>query len=156
MGASLAYAGLTMALAQMFVTRRLIPKIGERRAILLGLTVGLIGFFGNALVPQGWMIYVVLSFSALQGLVFPSMNSTLSKQVSATEQGELQGGVASLQSVAAIIGPPVMTQALSFFTRVGAPIHLPGAAFVLAGTLTLGSMIVIRFFARNAFPRRAA
>jgi len=37
------------------------------------------------------------------------MNSTLSQLVAGNEQGELQGGVASMQSVAAIIGPPVLT-----------------------------------------------
>jgi MFS transporter, DHA1 family, tetracycline resistance protein len=150
-GASLAYAGLTMAIAQMFVTRRLIPMIGERRAILVGLSVGLVGFAGTALVPQGWMVFAVLTVSSLQGLVFPSMNSTLSKSVSGSEQGELQGGVATIQSVSAIIGPPMMTQALAFFSRPGAPIHLPGAAFLLASVFTIGAMLIVGVFARGAF-----
>jgi DHA1 family tetracycline resistance protein-like MFS transporter len=154
-GASLAYAGLTMALAQAFVTRRLIPAIGERRAILLGLSVGLVAFLGNALVPQGWMVYAVLTVGAFQGLVFPSMNSTLSRSVAADAQGELQGGVASLQSVAAIIGPLLMTHTLAHFTRPGAPIHFPGAAFLLAAALTLGSLLVIVLFARGSLVRSA-
>ncbi len=49
------------------------PPPPERRAIMLGLTIGFVGFLGNALVPHGWMVYVVLSVSALQGLVFPSI-----------------------------------------------------------------------------------
>jgi len=152
-GASLAYAGLAMALAQTFVTRRLIPRIGERRAILIGLSVGLFGFLGSAFVPQGWMLYVVLSFSALQGLVYPSMNSTLSKACPPDEQGELQGGVASLQSVSAIIGPLLMTNALATFTRPGARVHFPGAAFALAGALTIASMLVVGLVARGVFAR---
>jgi DHA1 family tetracycline resistance protein-like MFS transporter len=155
-GASLAYAGFTLALAQAFVTRRLIPAIGERRAILLGLGIGLVGFLGNALVPQGWMVYLVLSVAALQGLVYPSMNSTLSRSVAANEQGELQGGVASLQSVSAIVGPPVLTGVLARFTREGATVRFPGAAFAVAAALTACAFVIVAFLARKIFARSAA
>ena len=142
-GASLAWAGVTMALAQGFLTRRLIPRWGERRAIVIGLTIGACGFLGNALVPFGWMLYVVLALAALQGLVFPSMNATLSKLVAADSQGELQGGVASMQSVAAIIGPPVLTHVLATFSAPAAPVYLPGAPYVLASALALGALLIV-------------
>lgn len=154
-GLSLGYTGLLMALGQAFVSRRLIPAIGERRAILLGLSLGLVGFAGNALAPQGWMVYVVMTFAALQGLVFPSMNATLTRLVAHDQQGELQGGVASLQSVASILGPPVLTGAFQHFTRPGARPWLPGAPYFMAAALTLASMAVVTFLARGVF-RRAA
>lgn len=154
-GLSLGYTGLLMALGQAFVSRRLIPAIGERRAILLGLSLGLVGFTGNALAPQGWMVYVVMTFAALQGLVFPSMNATLTRLVAHDQQGELQGGVASLQSVASILGPPALTGAFQHFTRAGARPWLPGAPYFMAAALTLASMAVVTFLARGVF-RRAA
>jgi len=138
-----------------FVAPRVIPALGERRAILLGLSTGLVGFLGNAFVPQGWMVYVVLTFPAFQGLVYPSMNSTLSKAVPANEQGGLQGGVATRLSMSAIIGPLRMTQALAFFTREGAPAHVPGAPFGLAGALTIVSMLIVVFMTRRVFARRS-
>ena len=150
-GASLAYVGLLMALAQAFITRRLIPRIGERRAILLGLSLGLAGFAGNAFATRGWMVFPILAISALQGLVFPSMNSTMSKLVAGNEQGELQGGVASLQSVAAIIGPLMLTNAFAHFTRDGSGFVFPGAAFALASLFTIGAMVIVAFFARGSF-----
>lgn len=150
-GASLSYAGLTLALAQAFVTRRLIPRIGERRSILLGLTAGFIGFVGVAVVPQAWMLYVVMTFSAFQGLVFPSMNSTLTRIVSPSEQGELQGGVASMQSLAAVIGPPTMTHVLAHFSRDGAPVRLPGAPYLLAAGITAAAFVLVATFARKVF-----
>ena len=156
-GASLAYAGFTMALAQTFVTRRLIPRIGERRAILLGLTIGVAGFLANAFVPLGWMVYAVFTLSALQGLVFPSMNSTMSKLVESNEQGELQGGVASMQSVAAIAGPLIMTNALAWFTRKGGPVWFPGAAYILSAALSIAALTIVALLARGVFARiRAA
>jgi DHA1 family tetracycline resistance protein-like MFS transporter len=154
-GASLAYVGLLMALGQALVSRRLIPKIGERRAILLGLSLGFIGFAGNGLATQGWMFVPIFTVAALQGLVFPSMNSTLSRTVAPNEQGELQGGVASLQSVAAIVGPPVLTNVFAYFTRPGTSHPLPGAAFLLAAAFTAGAFAIVAFFARGVF-RQAA
>jgi len=150
-GASLSYVGLVMASAQVFVTRRLVPALGERRAILIGLGSGLIGFVGNALVPRGWMIYPVMTISGLQGLVFASMNSALSKKVAPDQQGELQGGVSSLVSASAILGPPLMTQALAYFTLPGSPVQLPGAPFLLAGALALLAMLVILFGSGRIF-----
>jgi DHA1 family tetracycline resistance protein-like MFS transporter len=150
-GASLAYVGTIMALAQVFVTRRLIPKIGERRAALLGLACGMVGFLGNAFATAGWMVYASMTVGAFQGLVFPAMNSTLSRAVGPHEQGELQGGVSSLQSIGAIVGPPMMAQSLSYFTSDRTPVHYPGAAFLLASLLTLGSIVLILLIARQAF-----
>jgi DHA1 family tetracycline resistance protein-like MFS transporter len=152
-GASLAYMGLLMALAQIFVTRRLIPVIGERRAIMIGLSVGLVGFLGNAFATHPWMVYAALTVGAFQGLVYPSMNATLSRAVAPNEQGELQGGVASLNSVSAIIGPPAMANTLAYFTGAQAPVQFPGAAYLLAGGLTLSALAVVAFLARAAFAR---
>lgn len=155
-GASLSYVGLVLASAQAFVTRRLVPAIGERRAIFVGLSSGFVGFVGNAIVPQGWMIYPVMTFAGLQGLVFPSMNSTLSKTVAPNEQGELQGAVSSLVSLSAIIGPPLMTNSLALFTRPGAEFQFPGAPFLLAGALTLTALLIVKFGAREIFVSRAS
>jgi DHA1 family tetracycline resistance protein-like MFS transporter len=150
-GASLACSGLFMALVQVFVTRRLVPRIGERRALLLGLAQGTIGFAGNGLVPHGWMVFPILILAALQALVFPSMNSALSRVVSPSEQGELQGGVASLQSAATILGPPLLTNTFAHFTRPGLAHPVPGAAYLLAATLALGALVIVAFFARTVF-----
>ena len=155
-GASLSFVGLVFAASQAFITRRLIPAIGERRAILVGLSSGLIAFTGNSLISQGWMFYPVMTIGGLQTLVFPSMNSTLSKTVGADQQGELQGGVSSLLSASAIIGPPLMTHALAYFTRSESTIQFPGAAFLLAGALTAVSMLIILFGGRRIFERGQA
>ena len=64
-------------------------------------------------------------------MVGPSINAILSTRVDAANQGALQGGLASLSSVAAIVGPLAMTQALAF----GAERGHAGGAFLLASLL---------------------
>ncbi len=72
------------------------------------------------------------------------MNALMSQQVEPNAQGELQGAVASLLSLATIIGPPLMTQLFGYFTGPTAPFQLPGAAFVMAAALTIGSLLLFQ------------
>ena len=140
-GWSLAAAGLSMALAQVFITGPAVAKLGEQRAVILGMLVGGTSFLLYAFVSAGWVVYAIIFFSALQGLVYPSMNALLSRMTDASNQGALQGGMASVAGVAAIIGPITMTQALA----AGAEHRTTGAAFLTAATLVLIGMAVIYF-----------
>jgi MFS transporter, DHA1 family, tetracycline resistance protein len=136
-GSSLAFVGLLMALAQGLLTRLLIPRLGgERYAAALGLVVGFFTFLGYGLAARGWMMYGVSTAILLVALAYPAMNALMSEQIPADAQGELQGAVASVSSLSAIIGPPLMTGIFGYFTGPAAPIHFPGAAFVAAAGLT--------------------
>jgi DHA1 family tetracycline resistance protein-like MFS transporter len=70
-------------------------------------------------------------------LAGPSVNSILSNQVPADSQGELQGIMASMSSIAMIVGPLLLTQTFTYFTSASAPIYLPGSAFWVSALLTL-------------------
>jgi MFS transporter, DHA1 family, tetracycline resistance protein len=137
-GGSLAFVGTLMALAQGVFTRVLVPWLGgERRAAAAGMVAAVIAYVGYALVPQGWMMYVVSLSTFVFALTYPSMNALASRQIPANAQGELQGAVASLYSLSAIIGPPLMTQVFGYFSQPGAAVHFPGAAFLTAALLTV-------------------
>jgi DHA1 family tetracycline resistance protein-like MFS transporter len=65
-----------------------------------------------------------------------------SRSVPENQQGELQGILSSLNALAMIIGPLVMTGVFSLFTAHGAMIFLPGAPFLLAGVLMVAAVLV--------------
>ena len=137
-GYSLAFVGAVMAVAQGVFTRVLIPWLGgERRAAAAGMTAAVIAYLGYALVPQGWMMYVVSLSTFVFALTYPSMNALASQQIPSNAQGELQGAVASLYSLSSILGPPLMTQVFGYFSREGGALHFPGAAFLTAALLTV-------------------
>ena len=136
-GASLAFVGLLMALAQGVLTRVLIPRLGgERRAAIVGMAAAVLAYVGYAIVTQGWMLYVVGLTTFFFALTYPSMNALASQQIPANAQGELQGAVASLYSLSSIIGPPLLTQVFSRFSDPAAAVYFPGAAFLAAAALT--------------------
>jgi DHA1 family tetracycline resistance protein-like MFS transporter len=141
-GMSLAFAGVTMAIVQGGLTRVIIPRIGEHLAVLIGFTDGALGFLGYAFADRGWMLFVCLAGAALTGLAYPSLNAIMSKQIPRSSQGELQGAVASMYSLTAIIGPLLMTQLFGYFSTGRSGIVFPGAAFLCAALLTCGSIVL--------------
>jgi MFS transporter, DHA1 family, tetracycline resistance protein len=145
-GASLAWVGLLMALAQGLLTRVLIPWLGgEQRAALAGMSAALIAYVGYALATEGWMMYVVGLTTCIFALAYPSMNALASQRIEANAQGELQGAIASLYGLSSIVGPPLMTQVFGYFSAASAPVYFPGAAFLTAAALTvLSAALLVR------------
>jgi DHA1 family tetracycline resistance protein-like MFS transporter len=157
-GLSLAFVGVLMAFTQGFLTGRIVPRIGEHRAVMIGVVSGVVSMLALAFATHTWAAYAAMLIGMLQGLAYPSMNAIMSKQVAADQQGELQGGVASMMSLTTILGPLIMTQTLGRFSEATAPVYFPGAAFLLAAMLALLSLaIVLRAAApSSALPERGA
>jgi len=135
-GGSLALVGAVMVTSQMTVLRLLVPRLGERKVALLGITIAAIGYAGFASATAGWMMFAWLATWFFGAIVFPVTNALMSHRIGAEAQGELQGAVAGLASLAAIVGPLLMTQLFGRFTAPTAPAHVPGAAFLAASVLT--------------------
>ena len=70
-------------------------------------------------------------------------------------QGELQGAIASAQSLAAVFTPLLMPRVFSAFAAADAPVYFPGAAFLLAAVLLVGSAVVVRRVTRDMAPLAA-
>ncbi len=152
-GLSLAASGFSMALVQMLLTGRAIKRFGEARTVVIGMLVGGCAFLGYTLTSDPRVIYAIIMLSALQALVFPSINALLSRMTDASHQGALMGGMSSIQSVAAIIGPLAMTQALAF----GAERGETGGNFLLAALLAFAALAIVVFgVVRKLKPRETA
>jgi DHA1 family tetracycline resistance protein-like MFS transporter len=149
-GASLAAAGIVMTMSQALLIRRLIPRIGERRTALLGIGFAILGYLGYGGATQGWMMFVSLLTWFFGALVMPSTNALLTHRVPPDAQGELQGAVACLFSLASITGPVLMTQIFGYFTSGSAPLYLPGAPFYFAGALAFTCWFVYRAATRES------
>jgi DHA1 family tetracycline resistance protein-like MFS transporter len=141
-GGSLALAGLVMVTSQLVFLRLLAPRLGARRSALLGILVAGIGFAGYGLATEGWMMFAWLATWFLGATVMPNANSLMSQRIPPNAQGELQGAVASLFSLAAIIGPVLMTQLFGHFSAADAHPHVPGAAFFMASAFTAACFAV--------------
>lgn len=141
-GISLGVSGLMAAIVQGGLIRYINPKIGNERSIYYGLMLYSLGMLLFAFASQSWMMFAFLVPYGLGGIAGPSLQSVISLQVPASEQGELQGALASLMSATSIIGPPLMTNTFYYFTHENAPFKFPGAPFFLAFILMFTSVVV--------------
>jgi DHA1 family tetracycline resistance protein-like MFS transporter len=150
-GHSLSFVGLIVAIVQGGLNRIINPKLGNRNSVIVGLLFYGAGFFLFSIATKGWMMYAFMIPFGLGGIAGPALQSMISKQIPANEQGELQGGLTSLQSVTTIIGPLLASNLFAYFSADDAPIFFPGAAFLMAAALTF----IALFFALKSFPKKS-
>lgn len=131
-GASLALAGISMTVVQVVILGRVVKRLRERRTAMIGTGVAAICYLLYALVPDARFGLLLVVVSSLQALVQPSVTALMSQRAPAEAQGEMQGFIGSLNAVGAIAGPLLLNPALAWFTGPAAPVHFPGAAFVIA------------------------
>lgn len=141
-GISLAVIGLLVAIVQAGLTRVINPKLGNERSIYLGLSLYSFGLVLFAFAAEGWMMFAFLIPYCLGGIAGPALQSVLAGHVPRNEQGELQGALTSLMSLTTIFGPPLMNNLFKFFTTQKAPVHFPGAAFLLGAIFMIGSALM--------------
>tara|TARA_R110002124_G_scaffold63350_38_gene173392 strand:- start:22 stop:1206 length:1185 start_codon:yes stop_codon:yes gene_type:complete len=135
MGLSLSVFGISGALSQTFLVGPLSRRYGDLGTLMIGVGFDTLAYVLMAFANQGWMGYGVTPLFALGGVAMPALQSLLTSRVSDEQQGQLQGVMASLMSLAGIIGP-VLATAVFFSTRniwVGT-VWLVGAGLYLLAT----------------------
>lgn len=139
-GISLGVVGLLVGAVQGGLIRYTNPKLGNKKSIIIGIFLYCVGMFLFAAASKSWMMFVFLIPYCLGGISGPALQSVISGQVPASEQGEIQGTLTSLMSASSIIGPLMMTNVFYYFTHKSAPFQFAGAPFVLGGILMLISL----------------
>lgn len=137
-GLVLAGVGVCSMIVQGGLIRPVVKRIGERNALGAGLGLGAIGMSIYGLAPTGTIFLMGIPIMALWGLAGPSAQAIMSRRVSPSEQGQLQGASSSLQAITGMIGPTLFTQVFAWsITDRGPGLHLPGAPFLAAAVMLL-------------------
>ncbi|MFN3265563.1 MAG: TCR/Tet family MFS transporter [Deinococcales bacterium] len=151
-GISLAVVGLTAAIMQGGVIRILLPKLGEKNAIIIGQITGVISFTLYGLATQGWMMYAIIFAGAIGSIGGPATQGMVSRGVPDNEQGALQGSISSLSSLTGVVGPLLSNTVFGYFVSDAAPVKIPGIAFFMgAGFFALSLLILSRTFQNPIF-----
>ena len=139
-GLVLALVGICSAIVGGALVQPIVNHFGERRVLLGGLLAGAVGFALYGVAPTSAVFFCGIPVVSLWGLAFPAAQGLMTRHVSASEQGQLQGAITSLRGIAGLIAPGLFTQTFAMFI---APQHnwaLPGAPFLLAALLVTASM----------------
>lgn len=136
-GVTLAAYGVATALVQGWLIRVVLTYMSERQAVLLGFGFEMIGFFGYGIITETWQVFVLIPLGSLGAVALPALQGIMSRTALDNQQGELQGVLTSVVSLAMIISPLIMTLIFREFVKGGSLFYLPGAPFLLAFLLTL-------------------
>ena len=115
---------------------------GERRALLVGLACGALGFFIYGAAPTGSLFWIGIPVMSLWGVAGAAIQALTTQLVAPDQQGQLQGATNSVNSIAQMVGPYLFTLTFAYFISDKAPFKMPGAPFLLAAVL-LGLGLVI-------------
>jgi DHA1 family tetracycline resistance protein-like MFS transporter len=140
-GISLTAVGLCSAIVQGALVQPAVRWLGERGAMLAGLFGGAAGMaiFGTA--TTGVVFAIGMPLMALWGLASVAAQGIMTRRVGASEQGELQGALASLASLASLAGPVLFTLTYARSIAPG-PWNVPGAAWLLSMLMLIGAAIL--------------
>ena len=145
-GYSLGFIGLLAAIVQGGLIRVIIPKLGNIKSVYFGMIFYIIGLSLFSFAEEGWMVFAFAIPLSLGGISGPALQGIMTNKIPDDEQGEFQGGMTSLVSLTAIIGPLLMTNLFSYFTSENSFYYFPGAPFLVGAIISFfGLIIAVRF-----------
>jgi DHA1 family tetracycline resistance protein-like MFS transporter len=152
-GLMMAGVGVAAMIVQGGLIGPITNRFGERRTVLIGLLCGSVGFFVYAIAPEGWIFCLGIPVMAFWGLAGPANQSLMTRRVSSSEQGQLQGAIAGINGLTGLIGPILFTQTFAHFIQSGSALStqhsslvtsgdFPGAPFILASLLLFSAAAI--------------
>jgi MFS transporter, DHA1 family, tetracycline resistance protein len=141
-GLTLAGVGVAVMIVQGGLIRPVTARLGLRPTLLVGLLCGTIGFSVYGMAPEGWIFCLGIPVMAFWGLAGPAAQALMSRRVSGSEQGQLQGAIASINGLTGLIGPALFTQSFAHSIGPNAVWDLPGAPFLLASLMLLSAGVL--------------
>ena len=141
-GLTLAMVGICSIAVQGAAIGPMVRRFGERRALLLGLGCGAVGFLIYGAAPTGPLFWLGIPVMALWGVAGAATQALTTQLVAPDQQGQLQGATNSVQSVSQLVGPFLFTLTFAYFIGNQAPLKLPGAPFLLAALLMLLALLI--------------
>ena len=140
-GLTLAAFGLISALVQGGLTGPVVKWLGERNAAVFGLVMAVVALVGYGLAPGLLAVLILLVIHAPEGFVHPALTAMMSHEAPEDAQGEIQGGIASLQSIGMLLGTVLFAQIFGWFAEPGAAGISAGTPFLLAAVMLAGTLV---------------
>jgi DHA1 family tetracycline resistance protein-like MFS transporter len=150
-GLSLLAVGAMSVLMQGVLLKPLLKHVALNRLVLAGLAIAVLSNTGIAFATQGWIVYACIVVGGLGYAVGPALQSQISKAANASNQGETMGAIAALNSLMAVVAPPVGLGLMYLVAdlpksdlRIGAPF------FFIAILQALSLFFASRYFATQS------
>jgi DHA1 family tetracycline resistance protein-like MFS transporter len=147
-GWALAAVGVSQAVVQGALVRPIIRRLGERSAAFAGFGCAVASYCCFGFAQAGWVIYLAIVLQGFGAIAGPAMRGMMSTRAAADRQGELQGGLSSVEGLTAIVSPVAAAVVFALAVRAGgaawsgAPFLLGACTYAAAAVALLRSRVV--------------
>lgn len=138
------------------IAPRLSRRIGERATLSWGVGLSAIGFVGLGLAPTGLAFCLACAPTCLGNMCVPPLRALQTQRVGPSEQGRLQGALASLAALTGLAGPIFFTQVFAWSIATGAAMGLSGLSLLIGAVLMAAAAPCALLAARAAGPAEVA
>lgn len=139
-GLSLALVGVCSIIISAGLVQPIVSRLGERRTLYVGQFFGGLGMMMAGFARTSAFFFVSIPVMMLWTLSSPAAQGMMTRRVGESEQGELQGAINSLASLAWIFGPALFTFTFAWFIDRERGWNVPGAPWFLGGVLLFIAM----------------
>ncbi|XP_008445315.1 uncharacterized protein LOC103488384 [Cucumis melo] len=130
-------SGVASSISQLLLTPILVPVLGENRLLSVGVFFNCLHMLLHSLAWSEWVSYGAAMFSVLYIFWQPCLQSIVSKQVGASEQGKAQGCISGISSFANVVSPFVFSPLTALFLSENAPFYFPGFSIMCAASAAM-------------------
>jgi DHA1 family tetracycline resistance protein-like MFS transporter len=141
-GVSLALVGACSIVVSSWMVPTMVSRLGERRTLYIGQFFGALGMVFAGLARTGTFFFLSIPVTMIWTVSTPAAQGMMTRRVSESEQGELQGAIGSLCNLAWIIGPSLFTFTLAYFIDPANGWNFPGAPWFLGAFLLFIAMLM--------------
>lgn len=136
-GYALVAVGVMSVIVQAGAIGPIVKALGEKRALYFGMGAGLAAFALYGVAWAEWVVFAAIALGGFWGVWSAAAQSILSTAVAATEQGRLQGALASVRAACQVFTPAIFNGAFVLGVSVdpswaGAPMLVSAALLALA------------------------
>jgi DHA1 family tetracycline resistance protein-like MFS transporter len=109
-GSIMSITGIVLMVYGLFLMKRIIRKIGEKRIFFSSIAGYVILFMIFPYLSELWMLYIfMIPYALCMASVFPLISSNITKAVGPAKQGTISGWTTNIQSISQTISPIIAT-----------------------------------------------
>jgi len=131
LGELMSALGLSTMIAEAVLVRIIVPMLGEKKSMRLGLAAFCLQCLCLGFAYEGWHLFLCIIFSILGNLVYPSLSSLVSASVEPSAVGEALGAINGIKALTEGIGPLLFGSLMTFSEHS----PLPGWPYLLAAVI---------------------
>jgi MFS transporter, DHA1 family, tetracycline resistance protein len=148
-GWSLFAVGVVSALSQGVLLKHLMRRFSAQRLAIISMVSGALAYLAWGLATEAWMVYAIIFANVLGGVGASAIQSIISNAADPTTQGQTAGSVSSLNSLMAVIAPPIGLSLLGFVSHRPQGDWLIGLPFFACAAIQFSAALVAVWYFRR-------